>query len=90
MSSLEQVNKKLDIEVTMIKEEQKQILTSYYDLEKRYKDIINENKQIKNEISDLRRNKSQLSSKKCTPIDMPFNKTSNYQTPNRLRDQHYL
>lgn len=42
----------------MVKEEQTKIMSSYYDLEHRYKEIMEENKQIKNEIIDLRKNRS--------------------------------
>jgi hypothetical protein len=45
----------------MVKEEQSKILSSYYNLENRYKEIMEENKYIKNEIRDLRKNKSFLS-----------------------------
>lgn len=36
------------------------MINSYYDLENRYKDIINSNKVIKNEIIDMRKTKSCL------------------------------
>lgn len=86
MNTLENQNKNLEIEIGMMKEEQKQILNSYYDLEKRYKDIIHENKQIKNEICDLRRNKSS-NGRFDDNMDLPLNKAANYCTPNKVKEQ---
>ena len=60
----------------MVKDEQSKIMNSYYDLENRYKEIIHENKKIKNEILDLRKTKSILSRKDPNfNKDMPLNKT---------------
>ena len=47
----------------MVQDDQSKIMNSYYDLELRYKDIIQENKLIKNEIIDMRREKGTLLSK---------------------------
>lgn len=51
-------------------------MNSYYDLESRYKEIINENKQIKNEILDMRRDKNVIHAKvnQQNNLNMPFYK----------------
>jgi predicted DNA-binding protein YlxM (UPF0122 family) len=44
----------------MVKEDQSRIMNSYYNLENRFKEIMEENKVIREEIRDLRKNKSQI------------------------------
>jgi predicted DNA-binding protein YlxM (UPF0122 family) len=44
----------------MVKEDQSRIMNSYYTLESRFKEIMEENKVIREEIRDLRKNKSHI------------------------------
>ena len=81
----------------MVRDEQSKIVNNYYELENRYKEILSENKWIKNEILDLRKNKTQLKSNYESTLNMPYNKsslgvadistehksTSSYYTPSR-------
>ena len=57
---LEKQNSVLEIQLKMVKDEQSKLVNNFYDLENRYKDIIQENKWIKNEILDLRKNRTEL------------------------------
>ena len=55
LDSLESQKQSLEVQVTQVRNEQRKILGSFVDLENRYKDIIHENKLIKNELADLRK-----------------------------------
>ena len=45
----------------MVRQEQNRILTSFYDLENKYKEILKENVLIKNEINDMKKRQSDIS-----------------------------
>ena len=72
----------LENKLNQVNQEQTKIITNYQELENRYKDIIRENKQIKDELLDLRKNR-QITTK-ITP-DSSFNLPFNKQTVNDTR-----
>ena len=62
----------------MVRQEQNRILTSFYDLENKYKEILKENVLIKNEINDMKKRQSDISFQRRQTEhyrDMPLNKT---------------
>lgn len=61
LDTLESQKQSLEVQVTQVRNEQRKILGSFVDLENRYKDIIHENKIIKSELADLRKNNHQNS-----------------------------
>jgi hypothetical protein len=56
LETLECKNHELESNIGVVRMDQKHILGSYQDLESRYRDIIMENRQIKGELADLRKN----------------------------------
>jgi hypothetical protein len=56
LETLECKNHELESNIGVVHIDQKHILGSYQDLESRYRDIIMENRQIKGELADLRKN----------------------------------
>lgn len=44
MDTIEVKNNRMGVDLTMVKEEQSKILNSFYELENRYKEILEENK----------------------------------------------
>ena len=70
-------NSQIEIELKMVRQEQSRMLTSFYDLESRYKEIMKENMVMKNELQDLRSNKSLILNKRSGDyMDLPLNKTA--------------
>ena len=55
-----------------MRNEQRKILGSYVDLENRYKEIINENRAIKGELADLRKNHQNSKIVIADQINMPL------------------
>lgn len=77
MQTLEHHSSHLEQKLTTVQKEQLSILNNFTQLENRYKEIIRENQQIKNELLDLRKNrqglKGQSTSKKNATPDTSFN-----------------
>jgi|LauGreDrversion4_2_1035121.scaffolds.fasta_scaffold3839330_1 hypothetical protein len=48
------MNEQNEVQMTVVKNEQRKVLGNYVDLENRFREIMQENKFIKNELSDLR------------------------------------
>ena len=56
LGTLESKNHELESNIGVVRLDQKQLIGSYQNLENRYRDIIMENRQIKGELADLRKN----------------------------------
>ena len=85
----------------MLRDEQSKMVSHYFNLENRYQEVLQENKWIKNEILDLRRQKDVG---KYNDPNLPLNKSINldkrnqtlvtFSTPNKIdpvsqRDSRY-
>ena len=99
MESLEKENSQLGTEVSLLKQDQSKILSSLFSLESRYKEIIEENKQIKNELLDFRKNRPVITKLAGdNACNMPLSKSSlihdslkdtasNFYTPAKIEDK---
>jgi len=86
MIKLERVeggNHQLEQQLAIIRDEQTKIISNYYNLEYRYKEILQENKWIKNEILDLRKLKEMG---KYTEPNFPLNKSQNFEKKSDNKD----
>lgn len=71
----------MEKQLNQVHGEQSKIINNFHELENRYKEIIRENQQIKNELLDLRKNRQVRT--KVTPdssFNLPLNKTTLNET----------
>jgi predicted nucleic acid-binding Zn-ribbon protein len=84
LGTLESEKQSLEVQVSQVRNEQRRILGSFVDLENRYKDIIHENRVIKSELADLRKNNHQNSKVIIADqINLPLRRDDTY-TPGRI------
>jgi hypothetical protein len=69
----------------MVRDEQSKIVHNYYELENRYKEIMQENKWIKNEILDLRKNRTHTKAPYENSFNLPLNKSQTTENPHESK-----